>query len=91
MSEVHHAITAHVQKQHVMLKRFAALDAERERHIAEAVERCRRGEPFTVDGINEVTKQMNELAKSGLVPARRYVTPEMVHEYVSRLEGKERP
>ncbi|ASS99615.1 hypothetical protein B9L19_10600 [Geobacillus thermocatenulatus] len=90
MSEVHHAITAHVQKQHTILKQFAMLDAERERLIDEAVERCRRGESFTVDGINEVTKRMNELAKSGLVPARRCVTPEMVCEYVSRLEGKER-
>ncbi|WP_015731698.1 YpbS family protein [Geobacillus sp. Y412MC52] len=90
MSEVHHAITAHVQKQHTILKQFAMLDAERERLIDEAVERCRRGEPFTVDGINEVTKRMNELAKSGLVQARRCVTPEMVREYVNRLEGKER-
>ncbi|MGG3822130.1 YpbS family protein [Geobacillus thermodenitrificans] len=88
MSEVHQAITVHVQKQHAILKKFAMLDAERERHIEEAVERCRRGESFTVELINEVTKQMNELAKGGLVPTRRYVTPEMVREYVSRLEGK---
>ena len=88
MSEVHHAITAHINKQHAILKRFAALELERERCIDEAVERCRRGEPFTVEAINEVTKQMNELAAGGLVPARRYVTPEMVRDYVRRLEEK---
>ncbi|PDM40851.1 MULTISPECIES: YpbS family protein [unclassified Geobacillus] len=85
MSEVHEAITAHIQKQHAVIKRFAQLEAERERYIDEAVALCQNGLPFTVTKINEITKEMNELAKHGAMPQRKYVTVEMVKEYVERL------
>ncbi|MCZ0755732.1 YpbS family protein [Anoxybacillus sp. J5B_2022] len=85
MSEVHHAITAHSNKQHALIHQFLQLDAQRERYIEEAVLLCRSGQPFTVDNINAVTKQINELAKQGIVPQRKYVTPDMVNEYVQRL------
>jgi galactokinase len=85
MSEVHEAITAHIQKQHAAIKRFVQLEAERERYIDEAVALCQNGLPFTVTKINEVTKEMNELAKHGAMPQRKYVTVEMVKEYVERL------
>jgi hypothetical protein len=85
MSEVHEAITAHIQKQHAVIKRFVQLEAERERYIDEAVMLCQKGLPFTVEKINEVTKEMNELAKHGVVPQRKYVTAEMVKEYAERL------
>lgn len=85
MSEVHEAITAHIQKQHAVIKRFVQLEAERERYIDEAVALCQNGLPFTVTKINEVTKEMNELAKHGVVPQRKYVTVEMVKEYTERL------
>jgi hypothetical protein len=85
MSEVHQAITAHLQKQHAILKQFAELEQERERYIDEAVKRCQNGQPFTVEKINAVTKKMNELANQGVVPARKYVTVEMVKEYVERI------
>jgi Protein of unknown function (DUF2533) len=85
MSEVHEAITAHIQKQHAVIKRFVQLEAERERYIDEAVALCQNGLPFTVTKINEITKEMNELAKHGGMPQRKYVTVEMVKEYVERL------
>jgi hypothetical protein len=84
MTEVHQAITAHLQKQHALLRRFAELEQERERYIEEAVTLCQNGLPFTVENINEVTKKINELAKQGAVPVRKYVTAEMVKEYVER-------
>jgi hypothetical protein len=84
MTEVHQAITAHLQKQHAILKRFSELEQERERYIEEAVTLCQNGQSFTVDKINAVTKKINELAKQGAVPVRKYVTVEMVKEYVER-------
>lgn len=88
MSEVHQAITAHSKKQHALIRTFVELDAKREAYIEEAVALCQRGEPFSVHNINEVTKQINELAKNGIVPQRKYVTVDMVKEYVQKLNGK---
>lgn len=88
MSEVHQAITAHSQKQHALIRAFAQLDAKREAYIEEAVALCQRGEPFSVHNINEVTKQMNELARNGILPQRKYVTVDMVKEYVQKLNNK---
>lgn len=88
MSEVHQAITAHSQKQHALIRAFAQLDAKREAYIEEAVALCQRGEPFSVHNINEVTKQMNELAINGILPQRKYVTVDMVKEYVQKLNNK---
>lgn len=88
MSEVHQAITAHSQKQHALIRAFAQLDAKREAYIEEAVALCQRGEPFSVHNINEVTKQMNELDRNGILPQRKYVTVDMVKEYVQKLNNK---
>jgi hypothetical protein len=83
---VHKAITEHSNRQHQRIKKFAQLDALREAYIEEAVSRCRGGQPFSVEQINEVTKQINDLARQGIVPTRKMVTPEMVQEYVERLK-----
>jgi hypothetical protein len=88
MSEVHHAITAHSNRQHAIVRKFLQLDAEREKYVEEAVSSCLKGKPFTVDAINAVTKQINDLAKQGIVPQRKYVTPAMVQEYVEKLRTK---
>ncbi|EEL94435.1 hypothetical protein bcere0030_14970 [Bacillus cereus AH1273] len=36
-----------------------------------------------------MTKQINDLAKNGVTLQRKFVTEEMVMEYVSRLQEKE--
>ncbi|MFC3884100.1 YpbS family protein [Bacillus songklensis] len=81
---VHKAISEHSNRQHQRIKQFAQLDSLREMYIEEAVSRCRQGQSFSVEQINEVTKQINELARQGIVPTRKMVTPEMVQEYVER-------
>ncbi|MGG5252190.1 YpbS family protein [Neobacillus sp. SM06] len=81
---VHQAITNHVNKQNKRINEFIALDQQRELYIEEAVQRCKEGKAFSTEKINEVTKQINELAKLGIVPSRKLVTPEMVREYVER-------
>lgn len=88
MSEVHQAITKHSNRQHEIVKQFLKLEAAREAYIEEAVERCKNGQPFSVHTINAVTDEINTLAKNGIVPTRKRVTPEMVEEYVRRKYGK---
>jgi hypothetical protein len=83
---VHKDITAHVNTANKRITDFLALDRKREFYIEEAVESCKQGKPFSNEKINEVTNQINELAKQGIVPARKNVTIEMVREYVNRIK-----
>jgi len=78
---VHEAITAHSRKQHLHLVEFERLDALREQAIEDAVSKCRNGEPFDVDRINEATAFINAHAKEGISPTRKYVTIEMVKQF----------
>ncbi|MDX8291707.1 YpbS family protein [Metabacillus indicus] len=89
MSNVHEAITAHSKKQNAIVTKFAALEEKREALIEKAVMQCRQSEPFSVNGINEVTAEINELAKQGIIPTRQHVTEEMVKEYVQRKFGQD--
>lgn len=82
---VHKAITAHVNKQHKMITTFLELDQKRETYIEEAISNCKRDLAFSTDKINAVTSKMNEISKQGIVPARKYVTSEMVEEYVNSI------
>ncbi|ABS21630.1 YpbS family protein [Bacillus cytotoxicus] len=87
--EVHTAITAHSRKQNEIVKTFLQLEAQREAAIDAVVALASSGKQFSVDAINRITKQMNELAKRGIVPQRKIVTANMVMEYVKRLPEKE--
>ncbi len=86
--EVHKAITAHSRKQNESVKACLQLDAQREAAIEAAVSLASNGKEFSVDVINVVTKQINDLAKNGVTLQRKYVTEEMVMEYVSRLRRR---
>jgi hypothetical protein len=83
---VHKAISEHVTKQNHRITDFLSLDQQRERYIEEAVELCKQGKDFTTDKINHITNQINELARKGIVPTRKAVTPEMVREYAMKLQ-----
>jgi hypothetical protein len=85
---VHKAITEHSTKQNAIAKEFIVLDQQREHYIDEAVNLCLKGEVFSTDKINEVTKRINDEAKLGIVPERKYVTVEMVKEYCDSLAAK---
>ncbi|WP_416826681.1 YpbS family protein [Ectobacillus polymachus] len=86
--EVHEAIASHSQKQHHIVATFFKLDQDREKAIETAVKLCQKESPFSVDPINEITKKINDLAKQGIVPTRKFVTKEMVQEYTTRLKNK---
>lgn len=81
---VHKAISEHVNKQNKKINDFLLLDQQREVYIAEALELCKQEKAFTTDKINEVTNQINALAKQGIVPTRKLVTVEMIKEYASK-------
>lgn len=82
---VHHEITKHSQKQHSIVKEFIELDQQRESYIEEAINNCKANLPFSVDNINKTTMKINELAKNGIIPIRKLVTPEMVSDYVKKI------
>ncbi|WP_141433999.1 YpbS family protein [Bacillus sp. 03113] len=81
---VHIAITKHAQKQNTIIREFIYLDQKREEYIEEVISQCKNGETFTTEKINQVTLKINELAKSGKTPQRKYVTIDMVQEYVNK-------
>ena len=81
---VHHKITKHLEKQQHIGDEFNKLEMERERAIAQAVQKCEQGEPFSTDAINAVTDEMNKLAKQGGTPTRKRVTVDMVKAYVEQ-------
>ncbi|TYS16134.1 DUF2533 family protein [Rossellomorea vietnamensis] len=85
---VHKAITNHSKKQNAIAQEFIKLDQQREYYIEEAVSLCLKGDPFTTDKINEVTKRINDEARLGIVPERKLVTAQMVEEYCASLSKK---
>lgn len=83
---VHKEISKHSMKQHQRVVQFTQLDSEREQAIDKAVLQMKETGTCSVDEINRITKQINELAKQGIVPMRKLVSVEMVKEYVERLK-----
>lgn len=79
---VHQAISAHSKKQQEAIKTFLELDKKREEYIEEAIAKCKNNMLFTVEQINAVTKEINDLATKEIIPTRRYVSIEMLREYV---------
>lgn len=86
---VHAAISEHSRKQHLHLNEFRQLDELRESFIEEALRLCRDGKPFSVESINEATREINRLAGQGISPVRIMVTEDMVREYALRSEGSD--
>jgi hypothetical protein len=81
---VHRAITAHVNELNQKIRQFAILDRQREEAIEEACRLCREGKAFSTDKINEITEKMNLLSKQiENLPERKYVTMQMVIDYVN--------
>ncbi|MCA1066307.1 YpbS family protein [Rossellomorea sp. AcN35-11] len=86
---VHKEITKHSSKQNQLVQQFMILDERREQAIEETVHRCLNEQPFTTDGINQVTNEINALARQGVVPQRKLVTTEMVKEYAAKLRSND--
>ncbi|SEM15316.1 Protein of unknown function [Mesobacillus persicus] len=78
---VHKDLIKHAVDQNKAYNEFLKLDELREVFIEEAIALCKQGQPFSTDKINQVTNQMNRLTVR-MLPKRKYVTVEMVQEYV---------
>ncbi|MGE6205280.1 DUF2533 family protein [Guptibacillus hwajinpoensis] len=81
---VHKGISNQLNEKNREIKLFIQLDKEREAAIAHAVEQCEANKSYTIERINELSLQINELAKQGSIPTRTYVTTKMVEEYVEK-------
>ncbi|WP_147534793.1 DUF2533 family protein [Bacillus marasmi] len=82
---VHKAISAHVNGQNHILNDYVQLDQQREAFIEEACQLCKAGQPFNTDKINHVTEKLNLLSKKiENLPERKYVTIQMVQDYVQK-------
>ncbi|WP_347548395.1 DUF2533 family protein [Pseudalkalibacillus hwajinpoensis] len=81
---VHKGISQQLRQKNRQINLFVQLDKEREAAITRAVELCQAGKPFTTDRINELSAQINELAKQGSIPTRMFVTNAMVEEFVQK-------
>ncbi|WP_408006151.1 DUF2533 family protein [Pseudalkalibacillus sp. A8] len=83
---VHQDISKHSNEQHERVRLFAELDHKREQLIEDTLLKCKEDQPFEKElaEINQVTDQINELARKGIVPQRKNVTKEMVEEYCKR-------
>ncbi|MDP4551544.1 DUF2533 family protein [Alkalihalobacillus macyae] len=81
---VHKGISDQLRRKNREISLFIQLDKEREAAITAAVDRCEANEPFTTERINELSSQINELAKQGSIPTRTYVTNAMIEEYVQK-------
>ncbi|MDQ0482322.1 DUF2533 family protein [Guptibacillus hwajinpoensis] len=81
---VHKGISDQLRQKNREISLFIQLDKEREAAITAAVDRCEANEHFTTDRINELSSQINELAKQGSIPTRTYVTNAMIEEYVQQ-------
>lgn len=81
---VHKGISDQLGQKNREINLFIKLDKEREAAISRAVERCEANEEYTTERINELSSQINELAKQGSIPTRTYVTNAMIEEYCQK-------
>jgi hypothetical protein len=86
---VHTAITAHSKKQHDHIEAFLHLDELREQAIDQAVRQYIHNEPFDVQEINRISREINDHAKRGISPTRKLVTKDMISEYAERIKQSE--
>ncbi|KHF41925.1 DUF2533 family protein [Halalkalibacter okhensis] len=80
---VHLQIAEQVKKHREAQKQFLALDAQRERAIEAVLELAKSNKTIQTTEINEITKQMNQIAMQFQFPPRKLVTPEMVTNYIN--------
>jgi hypothetical protein len=81
---VHTAITAHSKKQHDHIEVFLKLDQLREQAIEMVLQKCLNNEPYSLQEINQISREINEHALKGISPSRKLVTEKMIEDYAKR-------
>lgn len=75
-------INSHIKGQ----KEFKALDERREALIDEAIAKAKSNSEFSVNEINQVTAEMNQIGQKFNFPLRKQVTREMVLQYIAKSQ-----
>lgn len=75
---VHHEISKKVNRTVGILEGYRNLDQAREFEIEQVITKAKKGEHFTVDGINRITVTINEYAAKHHLPSRKLVTEQMI-------------
>ncbi len=65
-------------------KEYKQLDMRREQKIEEIINAAKLNKDFSLEEINFITEQLNNLCKSYNFPIRKKVTKEMVFEFIHR-------
>ncbi|WP_017728428.1 DUF2533 family protein [Halalkalibacterium ligniniphilum] len=84
---VHLQIAEQVKNHRKAQADFLAFDKQRELAIVETLAQAKQGKSFSVQKINHITKQMNDIAKRFQFPTRKEVTTAMVIDYLNK-QGK---
>ncbi|WP_100372222.1 DUF2533 family protein [Bacillus sp. FJAT-45037] len=86
MTNVHAQISEQVKNHRQAQKEFLALDAKREQAIDRVLKEAKKGLHISVQEINSITKEMNEIASTFYFPPRKEVTHDMILDYLHRSE-----
>ncbi len=65
-------------------KRYRELDQKREELIEAVLAAAKQKKEFSLEEVNVVTEEMNNLSRSFRFPLRKKVTTAMVAEYIAR-------
>lgn len=81
---VHHEISKKVNHTVEKLEGYRNLDQARELEIEQVIAKAKNGEPFTVDGINQMTANLNQYAAKHHLPSRKLVTDQMILDAINK-------
>ncbi len=81
---VHNQISRKVNEKLTAIEEYKQLDNQREILIIEAIKKYQSSNYVELTKLNELTKEMNQLASKHQFPHRKIVSKEMFLEYVTK-------
>lgn len=81
---VHLEISKKVQEKLNIVETYRKLDEKREYFITEALEKEKKTGDASVEKINKITEEINQFAAIHHLPVRKYVTKQMIKEYLPK-------
>lgn len=81
---VHIEISKHIHRHIEAQQKYKDFDQSRELAIEETLQKAKLGEEFDTVTINQITNEMNEIAKKYNFPLRKVVTKDMVEQYLRK-------
>ncbi len=81
---VHLEISKKVNQTVSLVESYRRLDKVRESEIEKVVKQAMNGEEFTLEAINQVTAEINQLAAKHHLPSRKMVTKQMIIDFINQ-------